>query len=451
MGSRRELLVFVTLAAAVRALVTWRTVMPSRDGATYLWMAERVAAGDLGGAFRTVFHPAYPLLTGACLALFPSLPPMLAGQLVGLVCGALAVWPLWLMTAHCFGAWEARLAATFYAFGLWFARYPAECHSEGCFYAAVTLWGWALLGARVRPAWAGVAVAAAYATRPEGLALLFLGWLRLHLGERAGRARFLAVAVLVGACVPLGYAAFGSGFTLTPKAAFNYDEGVGSADSPVGHYVQHALRVPGSALGAIGYLTLPLALAGLWSLRRARKLAWSAPALWLAAPLALQAVVVPLLRSHARFLSGFGVLLLPLAAVASVWLVRGRTARLLATMLVLLPDLLRLPLRRGGDRVVERDLGTWLQPRLRPGEIIATEMPRLEYFAGLQPGPPRTITRDELLRAAALPEARFAVIVARRSRIAAIDLENLGLRVVSLPESISTLVRERDLLVYERN
>ena len=424
--------------------------MPSRDGATYLWMAERVAAGDVGAAFRTVFHPAYPLVTGACLALFPSLSPMLTGQLVGLVCGALAVWPLWLMTVHCFGAWAGRLAATFYAFGLWFARYPAECHSEGCFYAAVTVWGWALLGARVRPGWAGVAVAAAYATRPEGLALLFLGWLRLQLVERAGRALFLTVAVLLGACVPLGYAVFGPGFTLTPKAAFNYDVGVGAADPPVAHYVQHALRVPGSAFDAIGYLLLPLALAGLWSLWRSNKLGWSAPALWLAAPLALQAVVVPLLRSHARFLSGFGVLLLPLAAVAAVGLVRGRTTRWLTALLVLLPDLVRLPMGRGADRVVERDLGTWLRPRVRPGEFIATEMPRLEYFAGLQPGPPRAITRDELLRAAALPNARFTVVVAPRSNITALDLESLGLRAVSLPESMSTLVRERDLLVYER-
>jgi hypothetical protein len=446
---RRELLAFAALAAAVRVLVAGATVMPARDGATYLWMAERVVAGDVGGAFTTVFHPLYPLLTGAMLAVVPGLPPMAAGQLVAAGCGALAVVPLQAMAAHRFGPGAGRLAAILYAFGLWFCRYPAECQSEGCFFAAVAVWAWALFGARRRPVVAGAAAAAAYATRPEGLALLALGWLRLHR-RRRGVGRFLATGLLAAAMVPLGYAVWGPGWTLTPKAVFNYEVGIGAAASPLAHYATHGLRAVGTAFEVVGYLVLPLALLALG--RRCRRHGCRGAAPWLAAPFAVQLAVVPLLRSHVRFLAGFGLLLLPLAGAALAKLGRGwRPAlRAAAVLLVLLPDLVRLPATRGADRLVERRVGEWLRPRLRAGDTVASDLPRFEYFAGLRPGPPRALTRDELLAAAASPRARYAVLVGPRSGVGAGDLERLGFRPLSLPESLSAMARQRALLVYER-
>lgn len=463
--SRRELAAFVALAAAVRLLVSWRTVVPGRDGASYLWMAERVGAGDPGAAFRTVFHPLYSLATGLVLAALPDLSPMAAGQLVAGTAAALAIWPLQVLTASWFGVSAGRSAALLYACGVWFVRYPAECLSEGCFYLLVAVWALAVLGRRpasaaggqasVRPALAGLAAALAYATRPEGLALLVIGGVRLR-----GRAR-LRLLVTGAACaiwVPIGYWLSGSGFTLTPKAAFNYAVGIGADDSAVRHYLVHALRLPGAAFEAIGYIAVPLAVVGLWLCWRQGRLRGGDAAPWLLAPLLVQSAVVPMLRSNARFLSGFGHLLLPFAGLAmAAWLGRRRVGsagarwRPLVTWLVVLaPDLARLPGARGEDRLIERRLGEWLRPRLHAPDFIATEMPRLEFFAGQQPGPPRPIGRDELLSAAARAHARFVAVVSPRSDIVAADLDALGLQAVSLPEPLSTLARQRALLVYER-
>ncbi|HLU39086.1 MAG TPA: hypothetical protein VK081_06850 [Planctomycetota bacterium] len=479
MPGRRELCAFVALAAAVRALVAWRTAMPSRDGATHLWMAEQIAAGDPIAAFATVFHPLYPLLIGALLAVCPALDAFTAGQIVGGGCGALAVAPLLAMAAHRFGPAAGRAAALLYAFGLWFARHPAEAASEGVFYAAVALWAWALFGARLRPLLGGAAAAAAYATRPEGVALAAVGALRLARSRPTAAVAFAACAAALSAAVPLGYLVLGDGFTLTPKASFNYAIGVGAASDPAAHVAVHAVRALGTAFEAIGYVAFPLAVAGVVLVLRSPATRADA---WLAAPFALQAAVVPLLHSHLRFLSGFGILLLPFAGVALARACRpGRVPSdglpepvperrrpggllpapqlqraaprwclpvLLST--ALLPDLARLPAARGHERLIERQLGAWLAARLRPGEFIATEMPRLEYFAGQRPGPPRVITRDELLAAAAAPNAPFAVVVAGRSGIDAEDLARLGFRPVSLPDELSTLARTRGLLVYER-
>lgn len=449
---KREFAAFVALALAVRMFVAWRTVMPGRDGVTYLWMAERVAAGEVSAAFTTVFHPLYSLLTGGLLAGFPALSPFAAGQLVAGVAAALATWPLQALTTSCFGVAAGRCTAVLYAFGLWFARYPAECLSEGCFYPVVACWAWCLLGPRPRPVLAGSAAAIAYAIRPEGLVLLALGVLRLGGGARW---RLLIAGVLIGLCTPIGYAVFGAGFTLTPKAAFNYAVGIGGTDAALRHYAGHALRLPGMAFEAIGYTALPLAaIGGWWCWRAAQPTARRFDLLpWLTAPILVQALVVPMLRSHPRFLSGFGLLLLPLAGMAMARLLAGRTKwyRCLVWVMVLLPDVARLPAERGADRVIERRLGEWLRA-LGPPEsrFVATEMPRLEYFAGQRPGPPRPIARVELLHAAAQPTTRFVVVVAPRSDIAASDLEQLGLRRLSLPEPLSTMARERALLVYER-
>jgi len=443
----------VALALSLRLFVAWRTVVPARDGATYLWMAERVGAGEIGAAFDTVFHPLYSLLTGGLLWLVPGLEPMPAGQLVAVVAAACACWPLQALTAQLHGERAARCTALLYAVGLWFVRYPAECLSEGCFYPLVALWALALLGRPIRPGVAGAAAALAYLVRPEGLLLLVLGALRLR-----GRALcfLLAAGLPVASLLPLGYAVFGDGPTLTPKAAFNYAVGVGAEPSPLAYYFSQAWRVPGTAFEAIGYAALPLAGLGLWLHRR--RGAHGTAARWLLAPLFVQVMVVPLLRSHARFLSGFGLLLLPFSGLALAAIlarlprsgVRSLAARASLWGVCLMPDLARLPIAHGDERLVERRLGEWLRPRGCGSRFIATEMPRLEFFAGQRPGPPRPITRAELLGAASDPSMRFVVVVAPRSHIAPSELEALGLRAVSLPEALSTLAKQRALLVYER-
>jgi hypothetical protein len=302
------------LAAAARAAVCARTAVPGRDGATYLWMAERCADNDFAALFGTVFHPFYPLLTAGMLRAFPGVDAVCIGQGTAAVCGALAVVPIWLLSRELFGGRAAWWAGLGYALGTWFCRHPAECMSEGPFYLLASMWALALQ--RRMPAVAGSAGALAYLTRPEGAALLLFGGLWL-LARRERRALFVFTfaALSLAALLPLGFWRTGAGFTLTPKAAFNYDAGIGQADDAFAHYFGNLLQLPLAAAEGLGWVALPLMLFGIW---RHRPRSFAQPAFLLLAPLLLQGLVIPLLHSHYRFVSGLGVLWFPFAGAAFV-------------------------------------------------------------------------------------------------------------------------------------
>lgn len=454
------------LAAALRTLVCLRTAVPGRDGATYLWMAERAAAGDFAALFQTVFHPLYPALVGALVWLWPGLDPVAGGQIVAAGLGALAVLPLWAVARALFGERPAFWTGFAYATGAWFARHPAECMSEGPFYLCVAAWALALLGGRPRPAIAGIAAATAYLTRPEGAALAVVGgaWLWWRRDRGAAVVLALAAAPLM-ALLPLGYLAFGDGFTLTPKAVFNYEVGIGGATAPGWHYLREAAALPLAAAEELGWLWLPLAVVGAvrWRPRH-----WRDPATLLLAPFVLQCAVVPLLQSHWRFLSAQGALLLVFAGAAlpALLAAAARRRRWLPWLAIaaLVASEVRIGEARNQERAVERELGRWLRAELRPGERIATDMPRLDYFAGQQPPPPRPILPADIMVRAADPACRFVVVVgelpdlgghgeaARRARTA-VDparLRELGLEPVLPPGLLSGLVAQRGLLIFAK-
>jgi hypothetical protein len=402
------------LAAALRALVCVRTDVPGRDGVSYLWMAENAANGSFGALFATVFHPLYPALVAVPCAL--GIEVEFAGKLVAAGLGALAVVPLWFVARAIAGERTALWCGIGFASSAWFNRHPAECMSEGPFHLAAALWAACSTGARPRPALAGVAAAAAYLLRPEGLALVLLGplwsWLR---GERRAAGMQLATAVPVAALLPLGFAHYAGQATLTPKAAFNYEVGIGATPSPIAHYAGEALQLPFAALEEIGWLWFPLALLGIW---RARPFALRSPHTLLLMPFLLQCLVVPMLQAHWRFLSGFGALLFVFAGLALPPLldalrVRGRWLPT-AALLLLFASEARVVQARNVDRLQERALGAWLRQQLRAGERIASDMPRLDWFAGQQPPPPRVIRPADLLAQASDPQCRFVALVERR-------------------------------------
>lgn len=452
----RAPLLLLAIACAVRVLVALRTEIPSRDAAHYLWMAERVAGGDLAGAFQTVFHPLYALLVGGLLAVWP-MDPVAAGQWIACSTAALAVVPLHTLTLRAFGARAALAAGLLYALGVWFARHPADCLSEGLFFLLVGCAVKRLVDERGSAVAAGILTGLAYGTRPEGAALLLAGapWLCLR-GEKGRAVRFVLAALPVLLLWPLGWEWLGDGFTLTPKAAFNWAVGAGDEeDGGAAHYLDHLLRVPLALWEAVGYVALPLAVLGVARLRpRLRD-----PTALLLALVLLQCAVVPLLRSNIRFLAGYGILVLPLAGVGFAFLSERlasagwqRLARphWLVVLLAFTPDLVRLPQRRGHERIVERELGRWLGARLEPGESIATDMPRLEYFAGLRPGPPRPVPAAEILEACKRAATRYAVVVQGRTPVTRHQLLGLGFSEVGLPPELATLAAERTLLVQER-
>lgn len=446
-GVARAAWVVLGLAMAVRALVAARTAVPDRDAATYLWMARQVAEGHLDAAFATVFHPLYALLVAPIVPLVGD--AVVAGQIVACVLAALAVLPLFALTERAFGSTAAIVATSFYAVGVWFARHPADALSEGPFYFFVAATVALLTRDQPRALLAGIVAALAYGTRPEGAALFLLGapWLLLRGQRRAAFAFGCG-----GSCAlswPLGWASLGPGFTLTPKAAFNFEVGVGAPDTDVvAHYLHHLIAIPGAMLEAIGYVALPLAVLGV--IRASPRL--RTPAALCLGLVLVQVLVVPLLRSNIRFVSGYGILLLPFAgrAVADLaphWRRLRVPARIALACAAVAGDLVRLPQARRVERVVERALGEHLGAALREGEVIATDMPRLAFYAGLRPPEPRPIGASEIAAASRDPSTRFVAVVIGRTAVGA-GIE--GFAPLPLPPAVQQLVEARGICVLVR-
>lgn len=441
------------LACATRALVAWRTVVPARDSEAYLWMAEHASRGEWAALFQTVFHPLFSLLVAPFIAL--GVEPIPAAQLVSCGLGACAVLPLHALTKRMFDERAAMFACLLYAVGIWFVRHPADCLSEGPFFFVVAVAGWLATRSQSRSTALAIGVCSGigFGLRPEGLAIAILAvpWFLVR-----GQGRFAAIAACGAAATTLpwmlGWAEFGPGFTITPKASFNYDQGIGGQQGGLTHYVEHALAVPGIAFEAIGYVALPLACLGWW---RARPHAWRGAATLLVGMFVLQCAIIPALRSNIRFLAGFGILLLPFAGYGAMTIWRSLRTRRTWVAFVLIAvtigaDVARLPLERRGDRRVLIDLGRHLGALLEPGETIATEMPRLAYFAGLAPIPPRRIHRAEILAQAERPNTQFVAVVVPRTGVVAEDLRPLGFEPLELPRDLASAADARHILMWVR-
>jgi hypothetical protein len=447
---QRSPVLLLVLKALVCAFVAARTGVPGRDGVSYLWMAQEAAAGRPESLFATVFHPLYPAMVGALLRAIPGLEVELAGQLVACSCATLAILPLWGTARALFGERAAWWTGLCYVVGAWFARHPAECLSEGPFFLLVTLWTFALTRARPQAFVAGAAAALAYLCRPEGAALIVLGSLWLWCRrERARTMELLLGALPLAALLPAGYAMFGDGFTLTPKAAFNWSVGAGSAGhGGFARVLAEAANLPWAAFEEIGFMVLPLVIGGLF-LQRPRQ--WRDPRWLLLAPFLVQCCAVILVRSHYRFLGGFGILLLPFAGVAAdaLWQALQRKHRLLPWLLpsLLLASEARV-CRRNPEREVEREIGRFLGERLAPGETVASDMPLLVFYAGRRPPEPKPISASELLAAAARPECRFVAVVAGRTDLPPDRLAELGLEPLELPALLSGLAGRRGVQVW---
>jgi hypothetical protein len=451
----RRIAALVGLAALVRALVALRTAVPERDAAHYLWMADGLVAGAPERLWQSVFHPVFPALIGGLRRICPDLDPVVAGQVLACSASAVAVWPLWILSARLFGARAADAAALCFALGTWFARHPADVLSEGLFHLLVTGAVCLLVVGGRSAAWlaglAGVATALAYGTRPEGAGLGLIACVWLLCCGQWQRAAAFAAGCATALAFPVGWAVWGPGVTLTPKAGFVWADGMGADHSGgITHYLRHLLGLPGALFEALGYLVAPAALFGaVRALRGPRpQAAWL-----LIAPFALQLLAIPVLRSNPRFLSGYGVLLLPFAGLA--WRVaapalRARHLAVPAIVLTFAADLGRLPQARRGERIVERELGALLGSRLGAGETIVSDMPRLDGFAGVEPGPPRAVTAAELVERAAAPGVRFVAWVDGRTALRIAQLRPLGFAPLGLPADLAAAAAARRIVVVGR-
>src|SRR5262245_62262353 len=88
----RALLLLVVAAVCWRWLLARLTPVPAEDGVNYLWMAQQFAVGHEADALSEPFSPLWSLLLAVPIAC--GVEPMLAGQLLGCVCGGLLALPV---------------------------------------------------------------------------------------------------------------------------------------------------------------------------------------------------------------------------------------------------------------------------------------------------------------------------------------------------------------------
>lgn len=392
---RAVLLVAAVLAGFVATLGV-STPVPSEDGVSYLSMAAAFAAGRWHEGFGAVFPPGFPLLLAPFVAV--GAPPWGAAITGGAVCLGLTLLPLWRLAEH-HHAGAGWPAVVLFATAPLLPRVAAEVYSEPPFLLLMafgTWWG-------CRGSWwrCGAAAGAAFWIRPEGL-LLALAFVLVD--RRAVRA--LLPAGLGVAALALSRGLAGHGFDALPMLTFHEqrDDLAGRGD-----VLRNLLAVPAAwfeafgGLGAVVWLALRSAPRG----ERGGVGAVARAPLWW--QIGLQVAVVCTFVVRRRFLLSCAV---PVAALAGRGLAtlprRARTV-LVATIAA---TGLAFTLRSGidADRRVERELGQYLGSQLAPGERIASDLPRVVWFAGQPPPPPRHFAADRLLAFARAPGVRCVVL-----------------------------------------
>lgn len=466
--SRSPVIACFVLALAVRAAVAMRVYIPGRDGATYLWMGEQIASGNFAVSFETVFPPVYPWTIAIVLWLCPGIDPVIAGQIASGGLGAAAVFPLWAVTERLFDRSCALVTCLFYALGTWFARHPADCMTEGPFYLWVALVALLLIRGTKTLGTIGIGllIGLAFGTRPEGAGLAVIGIPWLWLRDKQQAIVLALAAGAFGMCTPIGYAIWGEGFTLTPKATFMWPHGAGRDDGGgILFYLDNLWRVPGHAFEGIGFVATALAVVGVVT-RRERRLR-DGTSLLLGLFL-LQVAIIPLARSTLRFVSGYGMLMLAFSGkglrwIQARWWPKPTWARAALVLLAFAPDLVRIPSPQREDKTIERDLAHHLRERMNEGDLVVSaehresssydlpfSMCRIEYFVGMEPSPPRPLSLDEVRQMALDPRTKFGLLGGEDTGITAADLIALGYRPYALPRDLAERATKRRIAVFER-
>lgn len=428
----RALWIVGALLAAWTLLLAWRSPLPSEDGVSYLWIAERFAEGDFTAALSTVFPPGYPLLLAPWIWLGGN------GETVahcfGAVCLTATLWPL------------ARLASWASAPTVWpvvllFAASPlpprlcAEVYSEAP-YLLLMAWG-AFFGVHGRMLAMGACAAAAFWIRPEG-SLLAASFVLVT--PRSSWLSLVPVALSVLALAAWRWSV-GHGFDPLPIHAFHE----GRDDLPErGQVLQNLLAVPGpwfEGLAFAGALVLPLLF------RPGARRLW--PFVW---QVALQVGVILTFVVRKRFFVSCAVAVHVLAG-----LVLGRCPRL--AQRVVLVVAFGIGVRSGlaggidADRAVERDLGVWLRPQLAADDRLVSDLPRVVYFAGEPPLPPRHFTLSQMLDQIAGTDVAWVVVRDRSERVPFAEFApHLAARFerVALPAGLAEAAAVRGVAVFRR-
>ncbi len=424
--------VWCVVAAAIvwRWLLAVRTPVPSEDGVSYLWMAQRFAAGDFARGLGEVFPPGFPLLLSPWLWLGGD--AFATAQVFGIVCATTTVLPLVAIARH-FGPAGAIGTAWLWASGPLLARNAVEVFSEPPFLLLMALG--TLAGLRGRWWLVGVAGAIAFWIRPEGL-LLPLAFVLSHR-----RPALWALLPAAGGVLALALVRWlaGHGFDALPLLAFHEQRD----DLPGrGDVLENLLQVPAAWFEAFGVGGLLLFAA----LPRRRERATQA----LGWQCLLQIGAVCTFVVRRRFFLSAAVPAHALAAPALAAL-RPRWRATLVAVLVVAGAVVAYRGTIEPDRAAEREVGRWLATQLTADAVVVSDLARVVWYAGRQPPPPRRFAADDLVAQAMQPAARFVVVGNKRDGFD--DLAR-GLAAtyapLSLPDDLARLAAARGITVFAR-
>ena len=172
-------LALLFVAGVVRAVAWARTSVLFDDGPLFLYMAEAVGAGEWSALLRHPYHPLYPILVWLAAPLTGGDLEQ-AGALVSILSGTAAVAALYGFLRDAFDRQVATLGAWMLALHPFAVEFSCDVQSEGL-YSALLLAGVFCLWRAIDRAsgfhalLAGMASAAAYLVRPEGLGVSLIG------------------------------------------------------------------------------------------------------------------------------------------------------------------------------------------------------------------------------------------------------------------------------------
>ena len=182
-------LILIGLALAVRVYLYFLTFVISRDGVTFLSIAQYFKQGEITKGLGHDFHPLYSMMIAAGSYLVGD--SQLTGQIISIVAGSLLVLPVFYLGKSLFEEQVGFVTGLLAAFHPYLARISADVLSDSLyifFFASGINAGWDALKRRRRLSFflAGVYAAFAYLTRPEGIGILILiGFWVLMAGSRS--------------------------------------------------------------------------------------------------------------------------------------------------------------------------------------------------------------------------------------------------------------------------
>ena len=184
------LLFFVTLVLRVFLVLTAAGI--ADDGCGYLFLAQDIAAGDLRGAFTSVWPPLFPIFTAGVSFVFRDLE--LSARMVSCIFGSLTVFPLFFLIKSIFDKKTALITVLFFAVHPYLCQASGEVLSEALYFFFVTsiaAISWFAISKKKATFFlaVGLLLLLTGLTRFEGFTLMFLvlAWIWMTGFPRVGR------------------------------------------------------------------------------------------------------------------------------------------------------------------------------------------------------------------------------------------------------------------------